>query len=151
MRWRVVAALAGGLFGINLAARLLVRLAFPGDGYAADAVTLAMLGAVGLACLGWAAWGARVMPLGGWAAPLALGSAAGLLLAVLVGPFASGAGPFAYGAGEFFKQVWQWGAVSLVGALLGAGAVTAFGADYRSRALAAYARQRRAAARDPHR
>ncbi|GGK00617.1 hypothetical protein GCM10010123_33150 [Pilimelia anulata] len=148
-RWRTVAVIAGGLFAVNLVARLVVRLWYADDGLAADAVTLSMLAAVGLACLGLAAWWSRYRPVGAWAADLALASGGALLLAVLVGPFASGAGPFTYGAGEFFKQIWQWGGVSIVGALIGLGAVTALGLDARSRGLRRYAEAKRAEARLP--
>ncbi|GGK16809.1 hypothetical protein GCM10010124_06740 [Pilimelia terevasa] len=150
-RWRTVAAIAGGLFAVNVVARLVVRWGYPGDDYAADAATLAMLAAVGVGCLAVAAWWTPSRPAGAWAADLAAASAAGLLLAILVGPLLSGTGPFSYGAGEFFKQVWQWAGVSVVGALVGTGAVTALGQDHRSRGLARFARERLAGARKPRR
>jgi len=142
MRGVLVGGLAGVLFGINLVTRLLVRFAFDVSDTAVQRGSVIMLGLIGLTCLAYTAWSCRWLPPGQWAVEVALGSLVGLLLAILVGPFASAASPFADGAGEFFKQVWQWSGVTIVGALIGFGAMTALGQDYRTQGLRMFVRER---------
>jgi len=138
-RWLPIGVLAAALFAINVVARLVVRFAVDAGDSATDMVTLFMLAAVGLVCLGVATvWGRR-RPFGRWVADLSAASLAGLLLSVFVGPFISSTTPFANGAGEFFKQIWQWAAFSGGGALLGFLIVTALGLDYRSQSLKRFA------------
>jgi hypothetical protein len=138
-RWLPVGVLAVGLFAVNVVARLVSRLAYNGDSAAADRITLAMLGAVGVVSLVAAAVWSRRQPVGRWSADLAVASLVGLLLAIFVGPLISGTTPFAAGAGEFFKQVWQWAGFSGVGAALGFMIMTALGRDYRSQSLKRFA------------
>jgi hypothetical protein len=138
-RWVRIGALAAGLFAINVVARLVARLWFNGDLEAADRITLLMLLAVGLTCLFVAAVWSRRRPVGAWSGELSAGALGGLLLAVFVGPFISGATPFGAGAGEFFKQIWQWAGFGGVGAALGFMVITALGLDYRSESLRRFA------------
>lgn len=138
-RWLPVGVLAAGMFGINVAARLVARLGFNGDEEAADRITLVMLVAVGLACLLAAAVWSKRRPVGRWLADLSAAAGAGLLLAIFVGPFISGTTPFSSGAGEFFKQIWQWAGFGGAGAILGFMIVTALGLDYRSQSLKRFA------------
>lgn len=138
-RWLPVGVLAVGLFAINVVARLVARLGYNGDLEAAGRITLLMLVAVGLTCLGVAAMWSKTRPVGRWLADLSAAALVGLLLAIFVGPFISGTTPFADGAGEFFKQVWQWGGFVGGGAALGFMIVTALGLDYRSQSLKRFA------------
>ncbi|HYN92684.1 MAG TPA: hypothetical protein VES42_02410 [Pilimelia sp.] len=143
-RWLTVGVLGLALFAINVVARLVARLAFNGDLAAADRITLAMLLAVGVTCLVVATFWARHHEAARWTADLSAAALLGLLLAVLVGPFVSGAAPFGDGAGEFFKQIWQWAGFAIAGAVLGYSIVTALGLDHRSVLLKRFAEAKRA-------
>ncbi|WFE26810.1 hypothetical protein O7623_26625 [Solwaraspora sp. WMMD791] len=138
-RWLPVGILAGGLFAINVVARLVARFAFGTDTEAQDRLTLAMFVVIGLV-LGTVAfvWGRR-WPLERWGGDLALAVLIALLLTVLVGPFVSGGHPFANGAGAFFSQVWLYGGCSAAGALLGYLVLITLGLDHRSQSLQRYA------------
>ncbi len=141
-RWAPIAALAVGLFGINVIARLITRLGFDGDDTAENRVSLAMFTVIGLVIAAAAFVRAQQKRPSRWLPELAAAAVAGMLLTVLIGPFVSGDLPFSGGAGNFFSQVWLYGGFAILGSLLGYWIATALGRDYRSRTLSAYARAR---------
>jgi Na+/melibiose symporter-like transporter len=139
-RWFPIAALAVGLFAINVVTRLVIRLWFSGDSGAQSGASIIMFGLIGLTL---AAWTYRVAqrrnPLD-WIVPdLTLGALGGMLLTVLAGPFISGNQPFNDGAGDFFSQIWLYAGFAIVGTLIGYWTSMVLGRDYRSRSLKAFA------------
>ncbi|MFC0096481.1 hypothetical protein ACFFKH_02950 [Micromonospora marina] len=142
-RWRAVGVLAAALFGVNVVARLVIKLAFPDDDTATGRVSLAMFLVIGLILAGTAfRWGAD-RPLDRWAGDLAAAVAVALALTVFVGPLLVGENPFGGGAGLFFAQIWLYLAASAAGVLVGYLILTALGRDYRSRQLKRYAEMKR--------
>jgi hypothetical protein len=143
-RWFPAAALAVGLFAINVASRLVIRLGFSGNQTAEDRASVIMFGLIGLALAVVTFLRSQRVPPGTWLWEIGFGAVAGMLLTIGVGPFVSGNQPFAGGAGNFFSQVWLYAGFAIVGTLLGYWVATALGRDYRSRSLAAYVRGRAA-------
>jgi hypothetical protein len=143
-RWFPAAAVAVGLFVINVVTRLVTRLWFNGSDSAQDRASLVMFALIGLAVAVATFLRAQRVPPGVWLWDIGLGAAGGMLLTILVGPFASGDQPFAGGAGNFFAQVWLYGGFAIVGILLGYWTATAIGRDYRSRSLKAFVQTRSA-------
>ena len=141
-RWAPVAALAVGLFAINVIARLITRLGFDGDDTAENRVSLAMFAAIGLVLAVATFLRCQQKRPGQWLSEVAAAAVGGMLLTVLIGPFVSGDTPFEGGAGTFFSQIWLYCGFAVVGTLLGYWIATALGRDYRSRTLSAYARAR---------
>ena len=140
-RWFPIAALAVGLFVINLATRLVIRLSFKDDVGAETRASIVMFALIGIVLAVWTFIVAQRRRPSEWLVPdLVLGAASGMLLTVLVGPFASAHQPFAQGAGNFFLQIWLYGGFAILGTLLGYWIAVLLGRDYRSRALAAYSR-----------
>ncbi|SCE94024.1 hypothetical protein GA0070607_3455 [Micromonospora coriariae] len=138
-RWRDVGVLAGGLFAVNVVARLIIRFGFDGDDTAADRVSLAMFAVIGLILAVVAFRWARRRPLADWAADMALAVLAAMALTVLIGPLLVGHNPFAGGAGTFFAQIWLYLLATGAGVLVGYLVLTALGRDYRSQQLKRYA------------
>jgi hypothetical protein len=144
-RWFPIAALAVGLFVINLAARLVIRFGFHDNDNAQSRATIVMFACIGLTLAIWTFVHAQRRLPTEWLVPdLFLGAVGGMLLTVLVGPFVSGGQPFTDGAGNFFSQVWLYGGFAILGTLLGYWIAVALGRDYRSRSLKAYAQTRQA-------
>jgi hypothetical protein len=143
-RWFPAAALAVGLFAINVVSRLVIRLGFSGNQTAEDRASVIMFGLIGLALAVVTFMRSQRVPPGTWLWEIGFGAVAGMLLTIGVGPFVSGNQPFAGGAGNFFSQVWLYSGFAIVGTLLGYWVATALGRDYRSRSLAAYVRGRAA-------
>jgi hypothetical protein len=141
-RWAPVAALAVGLFVINVIARLVARFGFDGDETAENRVSIAMFTLIGLVLAVAAFLRAQQKRPSAWLPELAAAAIGGMLLTVLIGPFVSGDTPFSGGAGNFFAQIWLYGGFAIVGSLLGYWVATALGRDYRSRTLSAYTRAR---------
>jgi hypothetical protein len=141
-RWFPAAALAVGLFVINVATRLVIRLGFSGNETAEDRASVIMFGLIGLALAVVTFLRSQRVPPSKWLWEIGFGAVAAMLLTILVGPFISGNQPFASGAGNFFSQVWLYAGFAIVGTLLGYWIATALGRDYRSRSLAAYVRGR---------
>jgi Na+/melibiose symporter-like transporter len=139
-RWFPIAALAVGLFAINVVTRLVIRWWFNGDDGAQSKASIIMFALIGLTLAAWTFRAAqRRSPLD-WLVPdLVVGALGGLLLTVLVGPFISGNKPFDDGAGDFFSQVWLYAGFAIVGTLFGYWIAMALGRDYRSRSLKAFA------------
>ncbi|GIF24558.1 Na+/melibiose symporter-like transporter [Actinoplanes tereljensis] len=144
-RWFSAAALAVGLFAINVAARLIIRFGFDGDDSAESRATIVMFGVIGLVLAIWTFLASQRKRPSEWLLPdLVVGAVGGLLLTVLVGPFLSGSQPFKNGAGDFFAQIWLYSGFAIVGTLLGYWIAMMLGRDYRSRSLKAFT-QRNAA------
>ena len=141
-RWAPIAALAAGLFVINVVARLVTRFGFAGDDTAENRVSIVMFAVIGLVLAGIAFVRAQQARPGVWLPEIAVAAAGGLLLTVLAGPFVSGDTPFAGGAGNFFSQLWLYAGFAVLGVLLGHWLATALGRDHRSRTLSAYAQAR---------
>jgi Na+/melibiose symporter-like transporter len=140
-RWFAPAALAVGLFAVNVAARLVIRLGFDGDDSAESGATLVMFGVLGLTFAVWTFIACQRKRPSEWLLPdLVFGAVGAMLLTVLVGPFVSGGEPFSGGAGDFFSQVWLYAGFAIVGTLLGYWLAMMLGRDYRSRSLKAYAK-----------
>jgi hypothetical protein len=134
-RWLRIGVLAGALFAINVAARLVARLAFNGNDDRQTTLGLLSMAVIGLtfAVLAFV-WG-RNRPLGILVADLAGAAAIGCALTIFIGPFISGEGPFSDGAGVFFGQIWQYAGFSAGGTLVGFLVLTALGMDYKSKYL----------------
>jgi hypothetical protein len=143
-RWFPAAALAVGLFAINVATRLVIRLGFSGNQTAEDRASVIMFGLIGLALAVVTFLRSQRVPPSTWLWEIGFGALGAMLLTILVGPFISGDRPFAGGAGNFFSQIWLYAGFAIVGTLLGYWIATALGRDYRSRSLAAYVRGRAA-------
>jgi hypothetical protein len=139
-RWFPALALAVGLFAINVAARLIIRLGFDGNDAAEGRATIAMFAVIGLTMAIWTFVASQRKRPSDWLLPdLVLGAVVALLLTVLAGPFISGGEPFKDGAGDFFAQVWLYAGFAVVGTLLGYWLAVMLGRDYRSRSLKAFA------------
>jgi hypothetical protein len=144
-RWFPAAALAVGLFAINVVARLIIRFGYHGDDSAESKATLIMFGVLGLTLAVWTFLACQRKRPSAWLLPdLTFGAVGGLLLTVLIGPFISGGQPFSSGAGDFFSQVWLYAGFAVVGTLLGYWLAVMLGRDYRSRSLKAYTETRAA-------
>jgi hypothetical protein len=144
-RWFAPAALAIGLFAINVVARLVIRFFAKDNDSAQTAATVIMFGLIGLTLAVWTFLVCQRKRPSEWLLPdLVFGAAGGLLLTVLAGPFISGGEPFASGAGDFFFQVWLYSGFAIGGTLLGYWIAMVFGRDFRSRSLKAYTQTRAA-------
>ncbi len=141
-RWMPAAALAVGLFALNVIARLIVRFGFDGDDTAENRVSIVMFTGIALVLAVATFLRCQQKRPGQWLPELAAAVVGGMLLTVLIGPFVSGDTPFEGGAGNFFSQIWLYGGFAIVGTLLGYWIATALGRDYRSRSLSAYTRAR---------
>ncbi|GAA2658049.1 hypothetical protein [Paractinoplanes durhamensis] len=139
-RWFPPAALAVGLFAINVVARLVIRFGFDGDDAAESRATIIMFGVLGLTLAIWTFLASQRKRPSEWLLPdLVFGAVGAMLLTVLVGPFISGGSePFKNGAGDFFAQVWLYAGFAIVGTLLGYWIAVMLGRDYRSRSLKAF-------------
>jgi Na+/melibiose symporter-like transporter len=144
-RWFAPAALAIGLFAINVVARLVIRFFGKDNDSAQNAATVIMFALIGLTLAIWTFLACQRKRPSAWLLPdLVFGAAGGLLLTVLVGPFISGGQPFSSGAGDFFFQVWLYGGFAIGGTLLGYWVAMMLGRDFRSRSLKAYMETRAA-------
>jgi hypothetical protein len=141
-RWFQVAVLAVGLFAINVATRLVIRLGFSGNTTAEDRASIVMFALIGLGLAVVTFLRAQRVAPSRWLPDLAFGAVGGMLLTILIGPFISGDAPFAGGAGNFFSQIWLYGGFAILGTLLGYWIATALGRDYRSKSLKAFAETR---------
>jgi hypothetical protein len=138
-RWLPVGILAGGLFLVNIIARLIVRVAAGKDADKQAWVGAIAFLAIGAVMVGAAYWWARLRPLPRVVGDLLIAAAVGCLLSALIGPFVSAGAPFAGGFGAFVERFITYLTVSALGALFGILAVMTVGQDYRSQALKRYA------------
>ncbi len=143
-RWFPIAALAVGLFAINLVTRLVIRFGFESEDAAQSRATIIMFALIGLVLAVWTFRAAQRRRPSEWLPDTALAAVAAMLLSVLVGPFVSGGEPFADGAGTFFAQIWLYAGFAIVGTLLGYWVAVMLGRDYRSRSLKAFTQARQA-------
>ena len=141
-RWFPIALLGLGLFAVNVAARLTIRIGFHDNDTAESRVSLIMFAVIGVVLAVTTFVRAQRVPPATWLPDVVAAGLAGMLLTVLVGPFVSGDTPFSAGAGNFFSQIWLYGGFAIVGTLLGYWIATAFGRDYRSKSLKAFATAR---------
>ena len=141
-RWFPIAVVAVALFAVNVVARLVIRIGFTDNDKAQDRVSIIMFAVIGLVLAGVTYVRAQRVPPAQWLPDLAASAVVAMLLTILVGPFISGDSPFSGGAGNFFSQVWLYAGFAIVGTLLGYWIATAFGRDYRSRSLKAFAAAR---------
>ncbi|MBU2662810.1 hypothetical protein KOI35_04745 [Actinoplanes bogorensis] len=144
-RWFPIAALAVGLFAINVVARLVTRFAFADNDAAETRTTVIMFALIGVVLAGYAFWASHHRPASQWLAPdWVTGVAAAMILTLLVGPFVSGDQPFSGGSDHFFAQIALYAAFAGAGTLIGYWVSVAMGRDYRSRSLKAYTQTRQA-------
>jgi hypothetical protein len=148
-RWLRIVVLAGALFAINVAARLVTRLAYHNDDDRQTTVGLVSLTVIGLAFAVMVFLWGRDRSIGVVVADLAGAAVIGCALTIFVGPFISGEGPFSDGAGVFFGQIWQYAGFAGGGTLVGFLLLIAFGLDYKSKTLAQIARSAAAKPRRP--
>lgn len=141
-RWFPIALLGLGLFAVNVAARLTIRIGFHDNDTAESRVSIIMFAVIGVVLAVTAFVRAQRVPPATWLPDVVAAGLAGMLLTVLVGPFISGDTPVSSGAGNFFSQIWLYGGFAIVGTLLGYWIATAFGRDYRSKSLKAFATAR---------
>jgi hypothetical protein len=138
-RWRPVLLLAGGLFLVNVIARLVVRIAAGSDDAKQVTIGLWALIAVGVVLIPIAYWWSTRYLLPRVVADLLIAILLACVLAVLVGPLVSGTSPFSDGVGLVFRQFFYFVAVSAGGVVFGMLAVMTVGKDYKSQAWKRYA------------
>ena len=138
-RWRRVLLLAGGLFLVNVIARLVVRIAAGSDDAKQVTIGLWALIAVGVVLIPVAYWWSTRHLLPRVVADLLIAIVVACVLAVLVGPLVSGRSPFRDGDGLIVRQFFYFVAVSAGGVIFGVLAVMTAGKDYKSQAWKRYA------------
>jgi hypothetical protein len=138
-RWLPVGILAGGLFLVNIIARLAVRMVAGKDANKETWVGAVAFLAVGAVMIGAAYWWARLRPLPRVVGDLLIAAAVGCLLSALIGPLVSAGPAFAGGFGALVQRFIIYLTVSAFGALFGILAVMTAGQDYKSQALKRYA------------
>ncbi|MEV4350368.1 hypothetical protein AB0J83_38420 [Actinoplanes sp. NPDC049596] len=144
-RWFPAAALAVGLFAINVVARLVTRFVFDGDDTAEGRASIMMFALIGVVLAVYTFIVSQRRRPSEWLLPdLVFGAVGGMLLTILVGPFISGGQPFGGGAGNFFAQVWLYAGFAIAGTLVGYWIAVMLAKDYRSRSLKAYTETRQA-------
>jgi len=144
-RWFPIAALAVGLFAINVVARLVTRFAFTDNDAAETRTTIVMFSVIGVVLAVYAFVASHNRPPLEWLVPdWVLGVGGAMLLTLLVGPFVSGDQPFGNGSDAFFAQFALYLAFAGGGTLVGYWISVAMARDYRSRSLKAFSEQRRA-------
>jgi hypothetical protein len=137
-RWLPVGVIAGTLFLVNVVARLIVRFAAGSDDDKQVTIGLWALFAVGAVLIPVAFWYGRRHPMLQVVADLGIAVVAACVLAVLIGPFVSGATPFGDGIGLVFRQFFYFVGLSAIGAVLGVLALMTLGLDYRSQSWKRY-------------
>jgi hypothetical protein len=147
-RWLRIGILAGVVFAMSVAGRLVVRLGSIDDPDTQGNVTWATYGAIGLVLAVVAVWWGRIRPIGVVVADLAGGAVAGCLLNLFVGPFVSGTTPGEVGAGDTFEAAWQFAGFAGGGALVGLLLLIMVGKDHKSQSLKRFAEARKT---KPHR
>jgi len=140
--WLRIGILSLGLFAVNVAGRLWVRLGSIEDIDAQNRITLLTYGVIGLVMAVLAILWARARPMGEVGAELAAAAAGALALILIAGPFISGTTPKQVGAGDSFDVAWQYAGIAGGGAIVGLLLVIAVGQDYKSRRLKRFAEQK---------
>jgi hypothetical protein len=143
-RWLPVGILAGVLFAVNVLGRVAVKLWAHDNDKREINIGLVALAVVGLVVLAAAArWVQRYPMQRAWE-DLVVAVVVGCLASVLIGPFVVGEKPFAEGAGLFFRQIWWYLGVAVIGGGLGVLIMMTLGKDWKSQAWKRYADQSRA-------
>jgi multisubunit Na+/H+ antiporter MnhF subunit len=144
LRWKRIGILAGALFAINMAGRLISKFVLDENSSKQNLVAIFGLGAIALtfAVLAFV-WG-RVRQMGVVAADLAGAAVVSCALIVLAGPLLIGQSPFSMGAGDFFEQIWQYAAIVIAASLLGGLVLVATGQDLRTKQLKRFAQTAKA-------
>jgi len=144
LRWKRIGILAGALFAINMAGRLISKFVLDENSSKQNLVAIFGLGAIALifAVLAFV-WG-RIRPMGVLAADLAGAAVLSCALIVLAGPLLIGQSPFSMGAGDFFEQIWQYAAIVIGASLLGGLVLVATGQDLRTKQLKRFAQTAKA-------
>lgn len=137
-RWLPIGLVAGGLFLVNVIARLVVRFGAGDDDGKQITIGLWALFAVGAVMIPVAFWYGRKYPMIRVIGELGLAVVAACLLAVLVGPFVSGAAPFSQGVALVFRQFFYFVGLSAIGTVIGLLALMTTGLDYRSQTWKRY-------------
>ncbi|GAA4247642.1 hypothetical protein GCM10022255_024350 [Dactylosporangium darangshiense] len=137
-RWLPVGLVAGGLFLVNVIARLVVRFGAGSDDGKQITIGLWALFAVGAVMIPVAFWYGRRTQMIRVVGELGLAVVVACLLAVLIGPFVSGVGPFSNGVGLVFRQFFYFVGLSAIGAVVGLLLLMTTGLDYRSQSWKRY-------------
>ncbi|MEV6926010.1 hypothetical protein AB0M46_16155 [Dactylosporangium sp. NPDC051485] len=137
-RWLPVGLVAGGLFLVNVIARLVVRFGAGDDDAKQITIGLWALFAVGAVMIPVAFWYGRRRPMLHVVGELGAAVVAACVLAVLIGPFVSGVGPFSNGVGLVFRQFFYFVGLSAIGAVVGLLLLMTLGLDYRSQSWKRY-------------
>lgn len=143
-RWKRIGILAGALFAINVAGRLVSKFVLDENSSKQDLVPIIGLSAIALAFAVLAFLWGRSRPMGAVAFDLAMAAVVSCALIVLAGPLIIGEGPFKMGAGDFFEQIWQYAAIAVGASLLGGLLLVATGQDIRTKQLRQFARTAKA-------
>ncbi|MER7005180.1 hypothetical protein ABT297_19320 [Dactylosporangium sp. NPDC000555] len=133
-----IGLVAGGLFLVNVVARLVVRFGAGDDDAKQITIGLWALIAVGAVMIPVAFWYGRKHPMVRVIGELGLAVVVACLLAVLIGPFVSGVGPFSNGAGLVFRQFFYFVGLSAIGAVIGLLLLMTTGLDHRSQSWKRY-------------
>jgi hypothetical protein len=147
-RWQPVVIVALALFGVDIVARLVIRLGgFSSEGRQSTVggVAVAALFVVVAATAAW--WSTRFR-FGRVLADLGIATVVAALLSVLVGPFVSDSHFFSGGLGYFVGLLLLFVGAGLAGTVFGFWITVALGKDWRSRGLRRYSENYRA---KPHR
>jgi hypothetical protein len=137
-RWMPVGLVAGGLFLVNVVARLVVRFGAGSDDDKQITIGLWALFAVGAVMIPVAFWYGRKHPMLRVIGDLGIAVVIACVLAVLIGPFVSGVGPFSNGVGLVFRQFFYFLGLSAIGAVIGLLVLMTTGLDYRSQSWKRY-------------
>jgi hypothetical protein len=137
-RWMPVGLVAGGLFLVNVVARLVVRFGAGSDDDKQITIGLWALFAVGAVMIPVAFWYGRKHPMLRVIGDLGIAVVIACVLAVLIGPFVSGVGPFSNGVGLVFRQFFYFLGLSAIGAMIGLLVLMTTGLDYRSQSWKRY-------------
>lgn len=138
-RWLRIGILAGVVFAIAVAGRLVIRIGSIEDVDTQSNLTWATFGAIGLVLAVLAIRWGRIRPMGVVVADLAGGAVAGLALNLFAGPFVSGTTPGEVGAGDTFEAAWQFAGFAGGGVLIGLLLLIMVGKDYKSQSLKRFA------------
>jgi len=135
-RWMPVTVLAGVLFVVNVAGRLIAKQVTEDD--TTITVGLLTMGTVGVAmAVAGVLWSRRYPPVQ-YSGELLLAATIGGLLSLLVGPFVVGSQPLAEGVPVLLRELLMFAAIVAAGTLVGVLGTMAAGQDWKSRAWKRY-------------
>src|SRR3712207_1792485 len=117
-RWLPVGIIAGGLFLVNVIARLIVRLAAGDDDEKQITIGLWALFAVGAVMVPAAVWDGRRHPMLKVIGDLGIAGVSACVLAVLVGAVVFGGPPLRHGVPPVFRPLFSFCRTFAVGAVM---------------------------------